>query len=195
MTQRATGRRRRSERALLSVVQQAYVEGVSTRRVELLASFKIGLAVPSTTSAETFVGAPTEAEMGLIHFLRRLIVLRRRIARRGYRPGQIWLVPRFLAEVTNVRTWSGFAYVAFIIDACSRYVIGWHACCCAPTSHSAHWSRRCGHERDPWLGSYITRTAACCDSRSATQSGWQRPEWRPRSAAGATRMTTPWRSR
>ena len=34
-------------------------------------------------------------------------------------PNRLWV-----ADLTYVRTWSGFAYVAFIIDACSRYIVG-----------------------------------------------------------------------
>ena len=33
----------------------------------------------------------------------------------------------WVADLTYVRTWSGLAYVAFIIDACSRYIVGWQA--------------------------------------------------------------------
>ncbi len=36
-------------------------------------------------------------------------------------PNRLWV-----ADLTYVRTWSGFAYVAFIIDAYSRYIVGWH---------------------------------------------------------------------
>src|SRR4030042_1952985 len=35
-------------------------------------------------------------------------------------PNRLWV-----ADLTYVRTWSGFAYVAFVIDACSRYIVGW----------------------------------------------------------------------
>ncbi len=35
-------------------------------------------------------------------------------------PNRLWV-----ADLTYVRTWSGLAYVAFIIDACSRYIVGW----------------------------------------------------------------------
>src|SRR5437763_1484553 len=31
-----------------------------------------------------------------------------------------------VADLTYVRTWAGFAYVAFIIDVYSRYIVGWH---------------------------------------------------------------------
>ena len=36
-------------------------------------------------------------------------------------PNRLWV-----ADLTYVRTWSGFAYVAFIIDAYSRSIVGWH---------------------------------------------------------------------
>lgn len=36
-------------------------------------------------------------------------------------PDRLWL-----ADITYVRTWSGFLYVAVVIDAFSRRVIGWH---------------------------------------------------------------------
>ena len=37
-------------------------------------------------------------------------------------PNRLWV-----ADLTYVRTWSGFAYVAFIIDVFSRHIVGWHA--------------------------------------------------------------------
>jgi putative transposase len=40
---------------------------------------------------------------------------------RAPRPKRLWV-----ADLTYVRTWSSFAYVAFIIDAYSRYIVGWH---------------------------------------------------------------------
>ena len=36
-------------------------------------------------------------------------------------PNRLWV-----ADLTYVRTWSGFAYAAFIVDAFSRYIVGWH---------------------------------------------------------------------
>ena len=38
------------------------------------------------------------------------------------RPNQLWV-----ADLTYVATWSGFVYVAFIIDAFSRFIVGWQA--------------------------------------------------------------------
>jgi putative transposase len=36
------------------------------------------------------------------------------------RPNQLWV-----ADLTYIRTWSGFCYAAFIIDCCSRLIVGW----------------------------------------------------------------------
>jgi putative transposase len=38
------------------------------------------------------------------------------------RPNQLWV-----ADLTYVATWSGFVYVAFILDAFSRFIVGWQA--------------------------------------------------------------------
>jgi len=38
------------------------------------------------------------------------------------RPNQLWV-----ADLTYVRTWSGFVYVAFIIDVYARVIVGWQA--------------------------------------------------------------------
>jgi len=39
---------------------------------------------------------------------------------RASRPNQLWV-----ADLTYVATWSGFVYVAFVIDAFSRTIVGW----------------------------------------------------------------------
>ena len=36
-------------------------------------------------------------------------------------PNQLWV-----ADITYVATWSGFAYVAFVTDACTRKIVGWN---------------------------------------------------------------------
>ena len=35
-------------------------------------------------------------------------------------PNRLWV-----ADITYVATWSGFVYVAFVIDAYSRFFVGW----------------------------------------------------------------------
>ena len=37
-------------------------------------------------------------------------------------PNRLWA-----ADLTYVRTWSGFVYASFITDAYSRRIVGWHA--------------------------------------------------------------------
>ena len=41
------------------------------------------------------------------------------------RPDRLWL-----ADITYVPTWSGFAYVALVIDAYSRFIVGWRVSAC-----------------------------------------------------------------
>ena len=36
------------------------------------------------------------------------------------RPNQLWV-----ADITYVASWSGFVYVAFVVDVYSRYIVGW----------------------------------------------------------------------
>ena len=38
------------------------------------------------------------------------------------RPNQLWV-----ADLTYVATWAGFVYVALVIDAFSRFLVGWQA--------------------------------------------------------------------
>lgn len=38
------------------------------------------------------------------------------------RPNQLWV-----ADITYIATWSGFVYVAFVIDVFSRRIVGWRA--------------------------------------------------------------------
>jgi putative transposase len=37
-------------------------------------------------------------------------------------PNRMWVI-----DFTYTRTWSGFVYVAFMIDCYSRAIVGWHA--------------------------------------------------------------------
>ena len=48
-----------------------------------------------------------------------------------------------------MRTWSGFAYVAFIIDACSRYIVGWHASRSLRTDLALYALQQPPQEKDP----------------------------------------------
>jgi putative transposase len=63
------------------------------------------------------------------------------------RPNQLWV-----ADLTYVATWSGFVYVAFIIDAFSRFLVGWQAARSLRTDlaldalEMAIWRRQAGLE-------------------------------------------------
>ncbi|MDV9195664.1 IS3 family transposase [Streptomyces sp. Wh19] len=39
---------------------------------------------------------------------------------RAHRPNQLWV-----ADLTYIRTWSGWVYVAFVLDVYSRVIVGW----------------------------------------------------------------------
>jgi putative transposase len=58
-------------------------------------------------------------------------------------PNRLWV-----ADLTYVRTWSGFVYVAFVTDAYSRRIVGWQASRSLRTDLSLHaleqalWTRR-----------------------------------------------------
>ena len=88
-------------------------------------------------------------------------------------PNRLWV-----ADLTYVRTWCGFAYVAFIIDACSRYIVGWQASRSLRTDlaldalEQALWARQ-----GPFDGLvHPQRPRGCSTSRFATPSGSMRRE-------------------
>jgi putative transposase len=104
------------------------------------------------------------------------------------RPNQLWV-----ADLTHVATWAGFVYVAFVIDAFSRFLVGWQAARSLRTDlaldalEMAIWRRRSGLDG---LVHHPTAAANICPS--ATPSGSPRPARSPRSAPAATATTTPW---
>ncbi len=53
-------------------------------------------------------------------------------------PNQLWV-----ADLTYIRTWSGWVYAAFVLDVCSRRIMGWQ------TSTSLRTQRE---DREPWPG-------------------------------------------
>jgi transposase InsO family protein len=104
------------------------------------------------------------------------------------RPNQLWV-----ADLTSVATWSGFVYVAFVVDAFSRFIVGWQASRSLRTDlaldalEMAIWSRRGELEG---LVHHSDRAASI--SPSATPSASPRRGRSPRWAPAATRSTTPW---
>ena len=87
-------------------------------------------------------------------------------------PNALWL-----SDFTYVATWAGFVYVAFVIDAYARRIVGWRA---SRTAHaglcSTRWNRLCmTGGLCIAVGSCITATEAANTSRSNTPSAWPKP--------------------
>ena len=64
-------------------------------------------------------------------------------------PDRLWV-----ADFTYVPTWAGMVYIAFVIDACSRRILGWRAATSMRTSlvldalEQALWTRHRAGQRD-----------------------------------------------
>jgi putative transposase len=93
------------------------------------------------------------------------------------RPNALWV-----ADFTYVATWAGFVYVAFVIDAYARHIVGWRVSR-TPASCSTHSSKRCTRDGRSGEASSITAIAACSTCPSATPSGSLKPASSPPSTA------------
>ena len=78
-------------------------------------------------------------------------------------PNRLWV-----ADLTYVRTWSGFVYVAFITDVFSRMIVGWQASRSLRTDlaldalEQAIWTRqRAGQD----LSGRASQRSRCCFDR------------------------------
>jgi len=106
-------------------------------------------------------------------------------------PNRLWV-----ADLTYVATWTGLAYVAFIIDAFSRMIVGWRV----STSLRAELALD-ALEMAVWARQDAAWTACCTTLnpgstwRSATPSAWPPKAPSPRSGPKATVTTTLWRRR
>ena len=84
-------------------------------------------------------------------------------------PDKLWV-----ADITYVRSQEGFIYLAFILDACSRRVVGWSMATHLRTellwSMPRRW-RSQGASRLP--GSYTTRIEECSTPRSPSARDWR----------------------
>jgi len=65
------------------------------------------------------------------------------------KPNRLWI-----ADLTYVRTWSGFAYVAFVfvIDVFSRLIVGWHVSSSLHSSIALNALEQALWTRDPGEG-------------------------------------------
>lgn len=69
------------------------------------------------------------------------------------RPNVLWL-----PDSIYVATWQGFAYVAFVIDACARQIIGWRASRTAHAGFVLDALEQAVHDRRPVRGSRLVRS-------------------------------------
>jgi transposase InsO family protein len=104
-------------------------------------------------------------------------------------PNRLWV-----SDFTNVATWAGFVYVAFVIDAYARRIVGWRASRSMEAGFVLDALDQALHARQPMRGAGLVHhepTAASSTSRSATPSVSPRPAACLRSAASGTATTTP----
>ena len=103
-------------------------------------------------------------------------------------PNVLWL-----SDFTYVATWTGFVYVAFVIDAYARRIVGWRVSRRrTPASCSTRWSRHCMiGGRSIAAASCIIATGAANTSRSNTPSDWPKQASSLLSAASEIPTTMP----
>jgi len=111
-------------------------------------------------------------------------------------PDRLWV-----ADFTYVPAWTGMVYVAFVIDAYSRRILGWRAATSMRTAlvldalEQALWARR-RDGRSSLAGLVHHTDAGSSNIRlSRSPTGWPPPASSPRSAPSATPTTTPWPNR
>jgi transposase InsO family protein len=85
------------------------------------------------------------------------------------RPNVLWL-----SDFTYVATWTGFVYVAFVIDAYARRIVGWRASRTAHAGFVLDALEQALHDRRPVHrgGLVHIATEAANTSRSSTPSAW-----------------------
>ena len=93
-------------------------------------------------------------------------------------------------DFTYVATWSGFVYVAFVIDVFARRIVGWRVSRSARADFVLDALEQALHERRPFAGGGLvchSRPRIAIRAASATPSVSPRQVSNPPSAASATR--------
>ncbi|GAA0774580.1 hypothetical protein GCM10009077_10550 [Roseibium denhamense] len=95
-------------------------------------------------------------------------------------PNRLWV-----SDFTYVATWQGFVYVAFVIDAFARRIVGWRVCRTAHATFVLDALEQALHERSPVLAVALCITLRGVSSTCpfAIPSGWQKQASTPRSGA------------
>ena len=113
-------------------------------------------------------------------------------------PNRLWL-----ADITYIPTWSGFVYAAFVIDAYSRFIVGWRVATSLRTDlaldalEQALWARnpKPGSDPDQQLVHHSDAGGQTSICRFATPTASPKPVSHRRSGRSATATTTPSPSR
>ena len=107
-------------------------------------------------------------------------------------PNMLWV-----SDFTYVATWKGFVYVAFVIDAYARKIVGWRVSTSAHAGFVLDALEQAVHDaaRPRAWGSSIIATGAANICPFATASGWQKRASNPRWAASVIVMTMRWQKR
>ena len=100
------------------------------------------------------------------------------------RPNQLWV-----ADITYVATWTGFAYVAFVIDVFSRRIVGWRVSSSLKSVLALDALEQALHARPDADGVVHHSDRGTSTRRSATPNV-SPPLASARSEASATRTTT-----
>ncbi|MEV5541709.1 DDE-type integrase/transposase/recombinase [Saccharopolyspora shandongensis] len=107
------------------------------------------------------------------------------------RPNQLWV-----ADLTYVRTWAGWVYVAFVLDVFSRMIVGWQVARHMRTDlplGMALWRRHI--KSDSGLIHHSDRGSQDSTSLSATPTTSPKLVPRRRPARSPTATTTRWQRR
>lgn len=101
-------------------------------------------------------------------------------------PNRLWL-----SDFTYVSTWSDFVYVAFVLDAYARRIVGWRVSRTAHAGFVLDALEQALYERRPVRGDGLNHHSDRADStcRSSTPSAWLRRGLSRRWAAWEIRMT------
>lgn len=84
-------------------------------------------------------------------------------------PNRLWV-----SDFTYVATWAGFAYVAFVIDVFSRYIVGWRVSRTAHASFVLDALEQAIHDRRP-----VHRGGLVHHSDRGSQGGFNRSSQHP----------------
>ena len=87
------------------------------------------------------------------------------------RPNRLWL-----SDFTYVATWSGFVYVAFVIDAFARRIVGWRVSRSARADFVLDALEQALHQRQPFAGGELVHHSDRGSQLRLNRSSQRQPE-------------------